>query len=98
MVCPERLLRGLRPLVLRFAPDRRRYAPASNLAEDGQVVELSLLSAGRSNHNVEPALTTKGSQAWKTMVRPERFELPAKYLFYIDKYFINLLHIACTDM
>jgi hypothetical protein len=32
LVRPERLLRGLRPLVLRFAPDRRRCAPASNLA------------------------------------------------------------------
>jgi hypothetical protein len=30
------------PLVLRFAPDRRRYAAASNLADDGQVVELGL--------------------------------------------------------
>jgi len=34
----------------------------------------------------------------KIMVRPERFALQTKYLFYIDKYFINLLHIACTDM
>jgi hypothetical protein len=34
----------------------------------------------------------------KELARPERFELPTKYLFYIDKYFINPLHIACTGM
>src|SRR5271165_3698613 len=38
MVRPERLLAAA-PLVLRFAPDRRRCAAASNLA-CGQVVEL----------------------------------------------------------
>jgi hypothetical protein len=32
------------------------------------------------------------------MARPERFELPIKYLFCIDKYFLYSLHIACTDM
>jgi hypothetical protein len=32
------------------------------------------------------------------MVRPERFELPTNYLFYIDKYFVYPLHITCTGM
>jgi hypothetical protein len=32
------------------------------------------------------------------LVRPERFELPAKYLYYISKYFQNPLHITCTGM
>jgi hypothetical protein len=39
MARPERLLRGLRPLVLRCALDRRRCAAASNFA-CGEVVEL----------------------------------------------------------
>ncbi len=47
MVRPERLLAAA-PLVLRFATDRRRFAPASNLAR-GQVVELAFLSVGSSN-------------------------------------------------
>ena len=51
---------------------------AINLA-CGQVVELGLLSAGSSNHNAELAVATKGSQARKVMVRPERFELPASW-------------------
>src|ERR1700723_3851453 len=39
-----------------------------------RVVELGLLSAGSSNHNAERSQPTKGSQARKVMVRPERFE------------------------
>jgi hypothetical protein len=49
--------------------------PAVNLAV-GQVVELGLLSAGSSNYDVELFGPTRGSQARKIMVRPERFDLP----------------------
>jgi hypothetical protein len=47
LVRPDGLLAAA-PLVLRFAPDRRRYAAASNLAEASQVVEPAFcLSAVR---------------------------------------------------
>jgi hypothetical protein len=50
-VRPDGLLAAA-PLVLRFAPDRRRYAAASNLAEAGQVVEPAFcLSAIRITAN-----------------------------------------------
>jgi len=52
MARPERLF-AAPPRILRCAPDRRRFAPASNLAEDDQVVELGSLSAGSSNHGVD---------------------------------------------
>ena|SRR5216683_337567 len=75
---PDGLLRGLRPLVLRFAPDRRRCAAASNLAEAGQVVEPACrLSGVRINTPV--SLTDRRFSRKKTVARPERFELPTTW-------------------
>src|SRR5882762_10026170 len=71
MVRPERL----------FALRAHPYGvalQAINLAA-GQVVELGLFVCREFDHDVEPAATTKGSQARKAMVRPERFELPASW-------------------
>ena len=86
---PERLLAAA-PLVLRFAPDRRRCAPASNLAADGQVVELALLSVGSSNrypNRARGAPSSPQTYSWK-MARPERFELPTTW--FVARYSIQL--------
>ena len=66
-------------IIRRFAPHPFGVAlRAINLA-CGQVVELGLLSAGRSNQNLQRQKPVKGSRAGKAMVRPERFELPASW-------------------
>jgi|SRR5450631_396747 len=70
--CARRDCPALRASSLR---DRLRCAPASNLA-CGQVVELSLFSAGSSNHNAELPLATKGSQARRSVVRPGEIRTP----------------------
>jgi hypothetical protein len=49
------------------------------LAEDGQVVEPGLLSVGSSNQIVERSVPELSSQTQKSLVRPERFELPTTW-------------------
>jgi hypothetical protein len=74
-VRPDGLLAAA-PLVLRFAPDRRRYAAASNLAEAGQVVEPAFcLSAVRitAKKYADPTIVFRYP---KILVRPDGFEPP----------------------
>ena len=71
----ERLLAAA-PLVLRFATDRRRCAPASSLA-CGQAVELACCLPGVRNAADEPSGPFDVAWSYLVMVRLERFELPA---------------------
>ena|SRR5882762_5473125 len=82
MVRPERL----------FALRAHPYGvalQAINLAA-GQVVELGLFVCREFDHDVEPAATTKGSQARKAMVRPERLFALRAHPFGVALRAINL--------
>ncbi len=95
---PERALAAA-PLVLRSAAERRRAARGSvQLGRRRPSCRTRLVVCREfelwpTSGRTQPVFLVR-----KMMVRPERFELPTKYLYYINKYFINFLHIACTGM
>jgi hypothetical protein len=68
------------PLVLRFAPDRRRYAAASNLADDGQVVELGLFVCREFELKRRASGGGEGFSDLQKLAPRERFELPTNGL------------------